>query len=162
MATTGNDVIMGTNGPDNLKGLGGSDTIFGKGGNDTLSSDTGPGAPGNDSLFGGNDNDTLNGNAGNDTLTGGKGDDTFRYSGSEGNDRVTDFHFGEDRVDFRDASSAQIFNVYGNTIEAGDTGVSSVGGDLQINFGPTPFPGFGVLTLDGLGSDSLLVGSDVF
>ncbi|MGI8738762.1 MAG: hypothetical protein ACR2KU_03675 [Gammaproteobacteria bacterium] len=79
-----------------------------------------------------------------------------------------DFHFGEDRIDFKDVNSAQIIGEFGNTIEAGDdvngdavADVTNVNGDLVINFGPTAFPGFGVLTVEDAGFSSLLVGSDV-
>jgi glucose/arabinose dehydrogenase len=46
-------------------------------------------------------NDKLNGGAGNDTLTGGAGKDVFLFDLTSGNDRITDFEDGNDRLDFR-------------------------------------------------------------
>ncbi|HEY8592592.1 MAG TPA: M10 family metallopeptidase C-terminal domain-containing protein [Sphingomicrobium sp.] len=81
----GNDTIKG-NGLDNkLVGNGGNDTIFG--------------GAGDDKLLGGDANDILIGGTGNDTLTGGAGADKFVFVGNDGNDRITDFKSGVDKID---------------------------------------------------------------
>jgi VCBS repeat-containing protein len=58
------------------------------------------GLAGNDILAGGAGNDILVGGANNDNLTGNAGHDTFIFSANFGQDTITDFHFGEDLVQF--------------------------------------------------------------
>lgn len=67
-------------------GTAGADTLNGTPLEDALN-----GAGGNDKLQGALGADTLNGGLGNDTLTGGVGADRFVFSGTFGNDLVTDF-----------------------------------------------------------------------
>ncbi len=57
------------------------------------------GRRGDDSLVGGGGNDTLIGGPGNDTLTGGAGDDTFVFRSGNGNDTITDFTTGNNKLD---------------------------------------------------------------
>ena len=59
---------------------------------------THPGTPGNDAVAGGPGPDTIAGGLGNDTLSGGAGPDTFLYAVGDGNDTVTDFERGVDRL----------------------------------------------------------------
>ena len=59
------------------------------------------GMAGNDTLIGSAGNDTLRGGLGADTLTGGAGADIFQFEARNGNDRVTDFQSGVDKLDFR-------------------------------------------------------------
>ncbi len=95
-----NDAIHGGEGRDILLGLDGDDTVRGGQGDDILA-----GGRGDDTVDGGAGNDLLIGGPGDDTLTGGEGADTFRYGPSdiaderEGNDTITDFTAGEDRID---------------------------------------------------------------
>jgi Ca2+-binding RTX toxin-like protein len=95
-------IITGTSGDDFMDGRGGDDILFGNDGNDTLL-----GGTGNDHLDGGKGNDILDGGTEDDILTGGKGRDTFVFaptthnSSGSGNDVVTDFVHGQDRLDFR-------------------------------------------------------------
>lgn len=99
----GDDSLTGDSRADTLDGAGGNDRLDGAGANDVLI-----GGAGNDTLFGGDGNDTLDGGAGrdtlmggegNDVLTGGAGRDTFYFWGpSIGNDRITDFEAGTDRI----------------------------------------------------------------
>ena len=63
---------------------------------------------GNDTLNGGTGNDVLFGGAGNDTLTGGEGNDKFVFlaNSNSGQDVITDFQAGSDKVVFADVVSA--------------------------------------------------------
>ena len=56
---------------------------------------------GDDVVDGGSGNDTLSGNAGDDTLTGGSFADTFVFLRRGGDDVVTDFVSGTDKIDLR-------------------------------------------------------------
>ncbi|HZF44523.1 MAG TPA: M10 family metallopeptidase C-terminal domain-containing protein [Sphingomonadaceae bacterium] len=71
--------------------------LFGGLGNDVLI-----GGAGNDSIRGGAGDDRLSGGAGVDTLTGGSGSDIFVFADASyrnGNDTITDFVIGTDRID---------------------------------------------------------------
>jgi len=81
----GNDVLITGLGDDNLYGGDGADTLRG-------------GAE-EDALYGGKGNDLLAGDAGDDVLSGGGGKDTFQFRRGGGDDRVTDFTNGQDRLD---------------------------------------------------------------
>ena len=100
--TAGEDRIKGNNGNDFLNGLDGSDDLFGENGDDTLnggnSIDNLFGGNGNDILNGGNGNDWLGGDKGDDVLTGGLGSDVFLFAKSGGNDIITDFANGSDKI----------------------------------------------------------------
>ena len=94
--------IIGTNsadrlggGPraDRISGLGADDTVLSGGGNDVVA-----GGNGADRMDGGDGADTLNGGRGADTLIGGLGRDTFVLREGSGNDLVTDFQNGIDRI----------------------------------------------------------------
>lgn len=120
----GDDRFSGGNGNDIFITFGGADQLFGGNGNDRLEAGDGPdrvygdngddllrGDGGNDKLFGGNGNDNLDGGAGddrlagengNDRLTGGAGADEFVFGRGGGNDIVTDFVVGVDRLVFED------------------------------------------------------------
>lgn len=88
------DTLDGAGGNDRLDGAGANDVLIGGAGNDTLF-----GGSGADTLLGGAGRDTLMGGEGNDVLTGGAGRDTFYFWGpSIGNDRITDFEAGTDRI----------------------------------------------------------------
>ena len=87
------DTIGGDGVANILFGLAGNDTITGGGGDDTLD-----GGDGNDSLSASIGNDTLRGGSGNDTLTGGTGSDIFVIGAGDGNDTVTDFENGIDKI----------------------------------------------------------------
>ncbi|MBO4400646.1 MAG: hypothetical protein J5809_02240 [Selenomonadaceae bacterium] len=82
------------------------------------------GGAGNDLLIGGAGNDTLNGDAGNDTITGGAGSDIFVYAEGEGNDVITDYTAGQDRIKLASGSissaalsgSNVVFKIGSNTL----------------------------------------------
>ena len=127
----GDDVIHGKGGDDHLYGGDEGDVIFGGDGKDKLygGGNPGPGfgavdflngnagddelygGVGSDFLTGGSGNDLLEGGAGNDVLFGGGGDDIlqgdtgadiFEYEyGQFGNDTITDFEDGIDKLKFK-------------------------------------------------------------
>ena len=80
------DVIVGNDADNNLQGRAGDDILTG--------------GVGDDMLIGGAGDDILTGGVGDDTLIGGTGADTFVFFGSEyGNDLISDFTAGEDKID---------------------------------------------------------------
>ena len=81
------------------------------------------GRAGNDTIIGGSGNDTLVGGSGNDTLTGGNDNDTFVYTTGSGDDTITDFSTGEDKLGLSTSSRSLNLNY---TID---------GNDLVITFG---------------------------
>ncbi len=78
-------IIQGRNGPDTLTGTALDDNIFG--------------GAGRDHLDGGAGNDRLSDGSGHDVLTGGPGQDVFIFRQDGKTDTITDFTFGEDRID---------------------------------------------------------------
>ena len=60
------------------------------------------GRDGNDGLWGSSGDDVLEGGRGNDRLNGGPGSDTFVFTPGHGNDTITDFESGTDRIDLAD------------------------------------------------------------
>jgi len=93
----------------NVSASGQNAVLDGRGGNDVLRggflNDVVNGGTGRDQLFGNEGQDLLQGGAQGDTMTGGAGPDTFMWVlASEGNDSITDFVSGEDRLQI-DASA---------------------------------------------------------
>ena len=94
------------------------------------------GGAGNDVLRAGAGEDTLIGGAGDDTMTGGFHDDTFQVGANEGNDEITDFTLGEDKLDLTDIT-------FGDDAGAGEVNmqefftenVSVEGEDLFLDLG---------------------------
>jgi Ca2+-binding RTX toxin-like protein len=87
------DVINGLGGEDTLSGLSGDDILRGGDSNDRLL-----GGDGDDFLAGDAGDDFLNGGLGNYTLVGGIGMDTFVLQRNGGNDLITDFTDGIDKI----------------------------------------------------------------
>ncbi|MBH8554939.1 S8 family serine peptidase [Nostocaceae cyanobacterium CENA357] len=85
------DFINGTDSADNLYGNKGADILIGRGGQDYL-----VGGEGKDILLGGKGNDVLDGGKGNDILIGEKGADRFVLRSLYGQDKILDYHPGED------------------------------------------------------------------
>ena len=85
--------ITGNSLANTIEGGSGNDTIFGGAENDSIL-----GNAGTDSLSGGTGADTLIGGKGNDTLTGGTGADVFIYDTGDGNDIITDYTSGQDKI----------------------------------------------------------------
>ena len=94
IAGAGNDVLKGNKLGNELEGNSGDDRLYGYAGEDTL--DGGPGA---DRLYGSAGNDTLSGGPGNDRLSGGADADVFVFTPGDGDDTITDFTRGEDKID---------------------------------------------------------------
>lgn len=105
IGTDAPESLFGTASGEALYGFGGDDLLNGGGGNDLL--DGGPGndmlvgGPGDDRLFGGDGNDILDGGPGNDVLVGGAGADLFVFGPGYGQDTVTAFEPGIDKIDLR-------------------------------------------------------------
>lgn len=96
------------------------------------------GGAGNDNLNGKAGNDTLTGGAGNDRLTGGDGKDVFVFGGAMGQDVITDFKAGEDRIDWSAFKSQ-----YGS----GPT-LKAIGSDVVAQFGVNTITLLGVSMAD--------------
>ncbi len=116
------DHLTGDGGANTLKGGGGDDQLFGSGntpgeGNDKLYGGDGDdmltvtssgmnelhGGNGDDTITGGGGVDTINGGAGDDQMTGNGGADIFVFSpgDGDGDDIITDFTAGEDKINLR-------------------------------------------------------------
>jgi Ca2+-binding RTX toxin-like protein len=160
--------ILGTEGADQFPGTANSDAIYGRGGNDALRGEGGDdllvGGAGNDGLIGGvgNDrldgadgNDTLDGGAGSDSLDGGAGADTFVFSRGSGQDRISSFQSGVDKLDLRGFGFTTFDQLkQGATITSGkETNVAFV----TLNFGNGD--GLKVMGVSNLTADNVLFGS---
>lgn len=110
----GADIIAGGSGRDRLFGEGDQDDMSGGAGNDLLrgghADDTLAGNGGDDTLGGGGGRDRLTGGKGDDTLTGGGARDVFVFDGlrDQGDDTVTDFENGRDRIEVAGLTFADI------------------------------------------------------
>ena len=127
----GDDTLAGGDDNDGLRGGAGFDSMDGGVGNDMLrgghDDDTQLGDAGFDTLYGNGGHDLMDGGGRNDMLAGGKGDDTMTGGGGadlfiirrvgNGDDEVTDFQNGSDRVDIS-ALGVQNFNALNNQFNA--------------------------------------------
>ena len=97
--------LIGSSHDDTLAGDLSNNTLMGRGGDDTLyggpdgGDDRMYGENGNDRIYGGTGNDTIYGGAGDDALSGGADDDTFVFAPGSGDDTITDFTDGDDKID---------------------------------------------------------------
>ena len=139
----GNDDLDGGTGNDMLRGNQGNDTLVGGTGSDTLL-----GGAGDDDLRGDGGRDTLNGGAGNDLLSGGAAPDTFVMQLRPGDDVITDFDDGKDKIDISAFGFVNFSQISG--------AVRNSGGDAFIDW--SELGGFGTLTI--LGAQGDLSGSD--
>ncbi|MEL7464937.1 MAG: calcium-binding protein [Pseudomonadota bacterium] len=134
----GDDRSNGGNGADLIEGGAGDDTLSGGGGADTLEGgaddDRLVGGGGDDSLFGGDGADRLRGSEGADTLTGGGGADRFEFR-DDANDVVADFVIGEDLLDARFTSAADIGDLTLTDIALGVVEVSVDGQSMTLQDG---------------------------
>jgi Ca2+-binding RTX toxin-like protein len=171
--TSSSDTITGTAGVDNIHGLAGSDFIRGLASNDSCGGGGGNDiiecGAGKDYHQGGPNDDTLDGSLDGvqDTYKGGNGGaDTFLYNTTQsGPDRVLDFNEGGatpgDVVKLTTVTTDRLMQIYSNTLEAGDPGVTKSNGNLVIDFTPVSGTGSDTLTLIGLANSSLAVGTDI-
>ena len=90
----------------------------------------------NDVIDGGKGNDSISGGKGNDTLTGGIGNDIFIYSKGDGNDVITDYVAGEDKI---------------KIVSGSVTGYSVKNSDAILKIGS------GAITLKNAGSNAISV-----
>ena len=134
----GNDILYG--GPD-----GGADLLRGGPGDDRLY-----GGIGDDALEGGPGADLLRGGPGADVLYGGPGADIFVFAPGDGNDYISDFRFGEDRIDL---------TAFEDIRSPGGLNISEQEGDLLIDLSDQ---GGGQLTLHGLNEEAFAVDYIVF
>lgn len=104
-ALDGNDTVSGGRGADTISGGAGNDSLVGDDGADNIS-----GGSGSDRLRGGNGTDLLAGSGGRDVITGGGGADVFRFVGTTGTDRITDFQDGLDRIDLAGSYTVEAQN----------------------------------------------------
>ncbi len=115
----GDDTITGSRLDDTLSGDEGNDVLSGGAGNDFLSGGNGQdiliGGLGVDRLDGGAGNDRLAGQGGNDQLTGGAGADLFYFNLNGGQDTITDFQNGIDKIVIgSDIASVNLFEFQGS------------------------------------------------
>jgi Ca2+-binding RTX toxin-like protein len=98
----GDDILIGDAGNDKISGGAGKDRLIGRGGKDDLNGGGGKdkvvGGGGADKLKGGGGNDIIYGGKGDDTLTGNAGRDKFVFRKKDGDDVITDFDVGSDRI----------------------------------------------------------------
>ena len=150
---SGNDTIHGGAGDDLISGGIDDDLIYGNSGDDMLwggdGDDTLRGGPGDDFLHGGRGDDVLHGGDGNDTLIGSEGKDTFTgggapdsvnrfhfYEGS-GQNIITDFKVGFDRITLQDDIDPLSVELYENE-----------NGNTVLNFGSKASVELAGVTLD--------------
>ena len=96
------DFILGFGGRDNILGGAGIDIINGGTEDDRILGEDGDdvieGGDGNDLIFGGNGSDLIGGLEGLDTLSGGAGADFFDLIPNTGQNVITDFEVGQDKL----------------------------------------------------------------
>lgn len=99
----GDDTLLGGAEDDDMFGSSGTDTLTGRAGDDTLNggggSDILRGNRGEDTLIGGSGADWLSGGQDDDILTGGNQTDRFVFIRNSGDDIITDFENGIDKID---------------------------------------------------------------
>ena len=119
VGNTASNSIKGGKSNDSINGGDGNDTIFGGNGNDVIY-----GGSDNDVLKGEVGNDSLYGGSGNDTLTGGAGLDVFIYEG--GNDLITDYKAGEDKIKLNPSS------ITSSSVKGSDVILTTSNGTLTV------------------------------
>lgn len=101
-ASTAVKLVYGGDGKDTITGGTAADTIYGDAGDDIIIGGTGAskldGGAGNDSIKGAGAADTITGGTGNDTIITAAGADVITFASGDGNDIVTDFTAGTDKL----------------------------------------------------------------
>ena len=159
--TEGEGILNGFAMP-HLEGGAGNDTLFGGEGNEIIAGDAGNdflyGGTGNDHIYGGTGSDVIDGGAGNDGMSGdnsiGSGfsgsEDTFVFQQGHGNDTISMFKDGEDKIDL--TAFTEITSFDDLTIRTASDGVvidlTEYGGGT-IRFEPSSVEGIEIGDLDG-------------
>ena len=122
--------LIGSSHDDTLAGDLSNNTLMGRGGDDTLyggpdgGDDRMYGENGNDRIYGGVGNDMIYGGAGDDVLSGGADDDTFVFAPGNGDDTITDFTDGDDKIDL---------SAFADITSVDDLSMDQREGDIVIN-----------------------------
>ena len=95
----------------------------------------------------------LDGGAGDDTLTGGGGNDTFVFTGTFGNDTVTDFHGGDGAGDVLHLSLGTAFDTFAEVIAA----AHEVQGGTVLDFGSHGEVALNGVSLSKLAADDFML-----
>lgn len=169
----GHRLIDGGDGNDTITGLGGGDEISGGNGNDTIDggrgSDTIDGGAGDDIIVGGQGSDTIDGGTGDDTMTGGHGTrNTYVISPDSGNDTITDFTTGRDKIDLTNGFSGTFASLLNATTDEGSSVRISLGDNSLLLLGTSKsdlvesdfFGLTGVDPFTGGDGDDLIYGTD--
>jgi len=114
---------------------------------------TGTGNGLDNSLTGNAAANTIDGRGGNDVLTGGGGEDTFVFTGTFGNDTVTDFQSGDGGGDIIQLSLGTAYDSFAEVIAA----AHQVDGHTVLDFGS-----HGTITLDGVALSKLAADDFLF
>jgi len=97
------------------------------------------GGKGNDQIFGDAGNDTIFGDLGNDILTGGTGADIFVFKANSGNDTITDFEQGIDKIEITSTviatTSAAVAAFSGGILDLGNGNTVEITGITSLNEG---------------------------
>lgn len=124
------DRLVGGEGSDKLSGEDGADRLAGKAGDDRLDAGAGDdvlnGGASNDELLGGDGRDRLIGGRGDDVMSGGEGRDLFIFATENGDDRITDFEDGVDRL------SLQGRTIDGRSVGFDDLSIVTVGDETIV------------------------------
>ena len=114
----GDDTLLGGQADDDMFGNSGGDTLTGRAGDDALNggggSDVLHGNRGDDTLLGGAGADWLSGGQDDDILTGGNQTDRFVFIRNSGDDIITDFENGLDKIDL--TAFGLRTNLYGSVV----------------------------------------------
>ena len=121
------DTFIGAASADFFRGNDGADSLIGKGGDDRLF-----GENGDDSLNGGAGIDRLYGGEGTDMLTGGSNRDLFYFQDQGGDDTITDWQDGTDRMVFFAESGVDEFADLTIAQQGNDTLITYVEGTILL------------------------------
>ncbi|MEP2717436.1 M10 family metallopeptidase [Pseudophaeobacter sp.] len=144
------DLLVGKGGDDRMEGGSGGDTLWGDHGDDVMFGGRGGdrlrGGAGEDRLIGNRGQDRLDGQAGDDLLIGGRGRDIFIFKNHGGNDTVSDFKSGKDRLNILGHGDRDDLLDQARDTEKG----------VLFDFGPDDSLLLANVTLGSLGEDFLI------
>jgi Ca2+-binding RTX toxin-like protein len=90
------------------------------------------GTAGNDTISGTAWNDTIHGGAGNDALSGGAGDDLFVFRAGFGQDSISDFSVGHDKLEFGDGLFADAATAFAAASAQGSDTVITIDASTTV------------------------------